>query len=191
VDNAEARQSLNEVLKHNDGFEQPSFYWLDCGNVKNFGRVLLGTAAEVSLLRGAFSEKEGGTCRALPSPAMSYPDLLAPLPEEKPESSDVMSCAQRAAANLQSLNINAEMAVHANDFLTRLLVTQDLKKIETETNLRTGDAHSKYALPEVYAGVARKPDSYFVRRPGDDIASLGDATDAALGGGDPFIAMRL
>jgi PRTRC genetic system ThiF family protein len=192
VDNAEARQSLNEVLRQNDGFEHPSFWWLDCGNVRNFGRVLLGTAAEVSLLHGAFSEKESGLCRALPSPAMSYPDLLAPLPEEKPDAGDVMSCAQRAAANLQSLNINAEMAVHASDFLTRLLVTQDLKKIETETNLRTGVVTSRYALPEVFASIARKPESYFMRRPGEEGARLADAADALLGTeGDPFAAMRL
>jgi PRTRC genetic system ThiF family protein len=193
VDNAAARVKLNEVLSQNEAGEPPAFYWLDCGNVRNFGRALLGSAAEAEGLRGAFSQEESGTCSALPGPAMLYPDLLTPLPEETPEAEGVMSCAQRAAANLQSLNINAVIAAHAADFLTRLLVTHDLKKFESEVNLRTGDVRSKYCLPEEYARVARKPEGYFIngRAAASDhgLAGMPDAfADAAT---DPFVGFRL
>lgn len=164
VDNAKARQSLNEVLRHNpdepDMDNPPRFWWLDCGNVNNFGRVLLGSAYSAENMREAFPAP--GKCISLPSPALQYPDLLVPRPEEEEASTTAMTCAERAAANLQSLNINDAVVIQAADFLTRLLVTKDLRRFACEVNLASGVMKSSYVTPEEVARAAHKPTSYVI-----------------------------
>lgn len=161
VDNARARKSLNDVLKNNPAepgpHDAPSFWWLDCGNVNNFGRALLGTAHSAEHVRGAFPAP--GRCVSLPSPAIQYPDLLTPRPEEA-DGAQSMTCAERAAANLQSLNINAAVVIQAADMLTRLLVTHDLKRFACEVNLASGVVKSSYVTPEEVARASRKPVGY-------------------------------
>ncbi len=156
-------QAMHDMLKNNpeepDHNNPPSFWWLDCGNVNNFGRVLLGSAHSPEHMQAAFPAP--GRCISLPSPAIQYPDLLKPKPEET-ELSAGMSCAERAAANLQSLNINAAVIVQAADMLTRLLVTRDLKRFACENNLSSGVVKSSYVIPEDVACASRKPVSYLM-----------------------------
>jgi hypothetical protein len=59
-----------------------------------------------------------------------------------------MSCAELAAANLQSLNVNATVATTAANMLTRLLLTRDLKHFACELNLAAGSMRSTYATVE-------------------------------------------
>ncbi len=163
VDNAAARRTIAETLKHNPEASgpgsQPPFWWLDCGNLRDTGRVLLGTAFEFDQLRGAFTERK--QCLALPSPAQQSPGLLEPQPEELAYGN--MSCAEMAAANLQSLNINARIAAEAADFITRLLITKDLKRFACEVNIAAGSTKSIYATPDEVARVIRKPASFLER----------------------------
>ena len=58
-------------------------WWLDAGNGRNSGQVLLGNATRAEHLRGAF-DRERGTCRALPAPSLQRPDLLAAPPPPAP-----------------------------------------------------------------------------------------------------------
>jgi PRTRC genetic system ThiF family protein len=153
VDNADARMTLAQTLMHNSEIQPSSIWWLDCGNLYDTGRVLLGSAYSLDQLHGAFKDKN--TCLALPGPSMQWPGLLEPQPEEIGDGS--MSCAQMAAANLQSLNINARIAAEAADMITRLLVTKDLKRFACEVNLAAGTVVSKYVTPEEVAGVIRRP----------------------------------
>jgi hypothetical protein len=85
----------------------------------------------------------------LPSPALQYPTLLIPGRDEV--AGREMSCAELQAANLQSLNINAAIAVQASDFLTRLLITNDLKRYQCAVNLASGSVKSFYCTPEEIA----------------------------------------
>jgi PRTRC genetic system ThiF family protein len=151
VDNAAARADLHHTLGHNPQEAHvetaPSIWWLDCGNLKDTGRVMLGSAHEVEQLEGSFIEKK--KCLTLPSPALQYPSLLIPAPEEVPNRE--MSCAEMQAANLQSLNINAAIAVQASDFLTRLLITNDLKRYQCAVNVASGSVKSFYCTPEEIA----------------------------------------
>ena len=158
VDNAAARQSLAQTLEHNpqDPEGQPSIFWLDCGNLRDTGRVLLGTDNEAAQLRGAFPDAKH--CLRLPSPALQSPGLLEPQPEEL--EGGCMSCAEMAAANLQSLNINARIAAEAADMITRLLVTNDLKRFSCEVNLAAGSVRSYYSTPAEVARVIKQPMSY-------------------------------
>lgn len=164
VDNADARRALAETLENNaqetGPYGRPAVWWLDCGNGRDTGRVLLGTACVFEQLRGAFAD--GGRCLSLPGPVMQSPGILVPEREEV-EGGD-MSCAEMAAANLQSLNINARVAAEAADMLTRLLVTKDLKRFKCEVNLAAGSMRSWYATPEEVARVINKPVSYVQAR---------------------------
>jgi PRTRC genetic system ThiF family protein len=180
VDNAQARQKIASTLEHNQG-HLPGIWWLDCGNLTDTGRVLLGTATETDELRGCFTREK--KCVALPGPGMQSPGLLEPRPEEVGTD---MSCAEMAAANLQSLNINSRIASEASDFLARLLITHDLKRFAWEVNLAAGSSKSKYTTPEEIAHLIRQPVSFVTT---DAPRSLADAPDlraeeiaAALGG---------
>lgn len=155
VDNAEARLALAQTLEHNPISNSldnpPAMWWIDCGNLNETGRVLLGTANSSEQLRGACPEKN--VAIALPGPAMQYPDLLTARPEEMDFSG--MSCAQLAEANLQSLNINAAIAVEAADMITRLILTKNLRRFACEVNLASGSVRSTYSTPEEIARVAK------------------------------------
>jgi PRTRC genetic system ThiF family protein len=158
VDRPEGRAALSDTLRHNpDTFGAdalPSIWWLDCGNNRDAGRVLLGNARGNEQMRGAFLK--GKRCIALPSPALQFPSLLAP---QEGENRD-MSCAELAAQNLQSLNINAAVAVQAADMLTRLLITKDLRRYACAINVEAGAVKSYYVTPEQVARDIRKPESY-------------------------------
>ena len=162
VDNTAARRDLHDTLAHNPKElhprDLPRVWWLDCGNLKDTGRVLLGSAYGVEQVRGAFLPKQ--ICIGLPSPALQYPSLLVPQKEERAERE--MSCAELAAANLQSLNINAALAVQASDFLTRLLVTHDLKRYQCAVNMASGSTRSFYANPDEVAREVDKPVEFVI-----------------------------
>jgi PRTRC genetic system ThiF family protein len=170
VDNAVARSALNDTLGHNP--EQvaphalPRVWWLDCGNLKDTGRVMLGSAYGKQQCRESFVDNR---VIALPSPALQYPTLLIP---EKEEIGGVeMSCADLQAANLQSLNINAGIAVQAADMLTRLLVTRDLKRYQCAVNLASGSVKSYYCTPEEIAKEIGKPVDFVVRQKARELAA--------------------
>lgn len=120
VDNAAARTSLAQALENNAvngrGEEAPRLWWIDCGNSKAHGQVLIGTHNRSENLRKAFLLG----CNALPSPALQHPELLEPQPEELEDTSR-LSCAELTALNLQSLTINKLIASVAEDMLYRLL----------------------------------------------------------------------
>jgi PRTRC genetic system ThiF family protein len=151
VDNAAGRQALSDTLKHNIE-DEPKIWWLDCGNLRDSGRVLIGTAQMIEQLEGAFRDKHN--CVRVPGPGMQSPGLLEAGPEE---AGGEMSCAEMAAANLQSLCINARIAAEAADFLARLLITKDLKRFAWEVNLAAGTAKSKYTTPAEVAHIIRQP----------------------------------
>ena len=155
VDNAAARRKLDEALSANND-SSLQFWWLDCSNARDVGRVLLGNAPAYDDLRGAFPAKE--RCVALPSPALQFPDLLTPRPEELDGSN--LSCAELAARGEQSLHVNARVAVEGAITLTQLLVTGDLKSFQTEINTSARSMRSTYVTPQEVARVISKPVSF-------------------------------
>jgi PRTRC genetic system ThiF family protein len=180
VDNAAARQRMHDVLESNRG-SALQFWWLDCSNgsgpTGHVGRAVLGNAHTYDDLRGAFTgytfrqnRPVGGTCRAVPSPALQYRDLLEPRAEELDDSH--LSCAELAARGEQSLHINARVAVEGVVTLTQLLVTGDLKAFAVEVSTQARSQRATYATPEEVARVIRKP-------VGHVLAEQGRAADAA------------
>lgn len=111
VDNAEARRAIAATL---DG--RLDVLWLDCGNGRNSGQVLLGNAARAADLRGAFRPEEG-ICTALPAPSLQRPDLLDAPPAPVPR----LDCAEAVAAEEQNATINQVVAAVATSYVARLL----------------------------------------------------------------------
>lgn len=150
VDNAAARKEIAHTLRWNKPNATPSVWWLDCGNHEDAGQVLLGTATTRRQLAGAFPSLN--ICQSLPAPSLQRPEILKPRREET--NAGRLSCAELTAANMQSHNINSRIASEASDFLTRLLLTRDLKRFACELNLAAGSMRSTYATRENVEGHA-------------------------------------
>ena len=121
VDNAAARRAIAATL---DAPPWPAGYahtaqavwWLDLGNGRNAGQLLLGNATRPEGLRGAF-ERETGRCRALPAPSLQRPDLLDAPPAPPP----ALDCAAAVAAGEQGPTVNQAMAALGASVVEKLL----------------------------------------------------------------------
>lgn len=159
VDNAKGRQALHAALERNDrpdplyghrAAAAPNVWWLDCGNSNQAGQVQLGSTVNIGALRDAFPTET--VCTRLPSPGLQSPELLEPRPEELAESK--LSCAELALANAQSLMVNHRVAAEAGDFLSRLLLSRNLRRFATFFDCEAGTARSTYCTPEQVAALA-------------------------------------
>lgn len=135
VDNAGARQEIRNI-----GERTHNGWWLDCGNAKNSGQVLLGSFFQFD--KAGFNIQ--GYCAWLPSPEIQHPELVAMENKEVTPEKETMSCAEMALRDSQGLAINQRMAAEAADYLVRLLITHDLRKYATYIDLESGSCQSKY-----------------------------------------------
>lgn len=120
VDNAAARRAIAATLDQRQWYVgQPgtaSCWWIDCGNGRNSGQVLLGNATRRQALRRAF-DPERAVCRALPAPSLQRPDLL----DAPPRSKLRLDCAEAIAEAQQGPTINQVIAALAASFVEKLL----------------------------------------------------------------------
>lgn len=133
VDNAAARKDIDSIVAGWGG----RLWWLDCGNHDLAGQVLLGNA-DVS--GPAISPL--GFCTRLPLPSIQHPELV----EEAPP--PLISCADAALADVQSLMVNQQVAGWAASYLYRLIISQDLDTYATYFDLRAGSARSEYIFQQ-------------------------------------------
>lgn len=144
VDNAEGRKQISQKAH--------GAVWLDCGNTKNYGQVLIGLRRG---LKDPFSIP--GSCGELPYPHEQHPELIV---KEKSagwvlESEKNLSCADMALQDSQGLSINQRMAAEAADYLVRMLITHDLKKFATYIDLESGTTRSKYITEKAVKDYAK------------------------------------
>ena len=119
VDNAAARRAIAATLEapSRSGWHSHNIWWLDCGNGRNSGQVLLGnTTRSVDLRRGFIPAEQ--KCWALPAPNLQRPDLLTAAPEPRPQP----DCAEAVADGEQGPTINQVVASIAASFIEKLLV---------------------------------------------------------------------
>ena len=117
VDNAEARRAIAGSLANSSPTGR-EVWWLDAGNARNSGQLILGNAADAAGLAGAFN-RATGRCRALPAPGLRRPALLTAPPEPAPR--DRLDCAAAIATGEQGPTINAHLATWAASYVERLL----------------------------------------------------------------------
>ena len=150
VDNGAARQSLHEALGGLAYRGTPRVWWIDAGNSRAGGQVLVGSARERRDLRHAFAIP--GLCTALPSPGWQKPELLETTSEEI--AGDDLDCAALAIQNSQSLTVNQVMAAHVADVLNRL-ESGELRTYAQAVNLNAGTVTSRFITPEAIARLTR------------------------------------
>ena len=120
VDNARARQSIAKTLEQSISgrWDRRCLWWLDCGNERDSGQILLGNVTNPEDLRGTFAA-DLGLCRALPAPSLQRPDLLVTPPAPEPE----LDCAERVVRGDQGPTINQVVAAIAASFVEKLLAS--------------------------------------------------------------------
>jgi PRTRC genetic system ThiF family protein len=119
VDNAAARRAIAATLGDRSSpysSQCDRIWWLDCGNDRNSGQVLLGNATRVDTLRGAFLP-QSSLCRALPAPGLQRPDLLEIPPQPRPSP----DCAEAIVQGDQGPTINQVVAAIGAGYVERLL----------------------------------------------------------------------
>lgn len=179
VDTTTARSKISQT---NHGWP---FYWLDCGNEKNSGQVVLGAMrldtnkafaldgfcgwlprvdqVHPELVKGGFEEAVTGDQESDPAlvdlngpePHISCAEMAIQEGTSARSQSDLarvdlngsephISCADMAIRSSQGLGINQRMAAEAADYLVRMLVTKDLRKMATYIDLESGSCRSTY-----------------------------------------------
>lgn len=149
VDNHLARREIHRSLEEANKYysnNAPEFWWIDGGNGKSSGQVLIGSETRNEKADNHFSSST--ICKKLPAPSVIHPELLEnqeiPLPRENAER---MSCAERIMRGEQSLNINQRVAVEIGEMLTELLLTNSLRRFATYFDLESGTSRSSYCTP--------------------------------------------
>jgi hypothetical protein len=132
VDNVCARRTIAEAITAK--LKQPAgsrhkYFWLDAGNERFSGQVLIGNSLEAESLISPL-----GYCIGLPLPHLQEPSLL--LERERPPID--LSCADLNLLGEQSAMINRAMATMMGLYLHRLLQSRDLCWQSSWLNLETG-----------------------------------------------------
>ena len=134
VDNFEGRKFISSYKLNNA-------WWIDSGNTRNQGQILIGALKKRP--KGNLFKFEG-FCTWLPSPAEQHPELVQALKIDEMAPEQNLSCAEMALLDSQGLTINQRMAAEAADYLMRLLITKDLTRYATYIDLESGTTRSKY-----------------------------------------------
>lgn len=153
VDNSAARRAIAATLdERRSGYAYPyprqPVWWLDTGNGRNSGQVLLGNATRPEALRGAFAPSVE-LCRALPAPSLQRPDLLhaPPAPQPAPD------CAEAVAAGDQGPTVNQVVAALAASYVEKLLAGT-CGWMATYFDLDDGTLRCVSAEPKAVAAIA-------------------------------------
>ena len=144
VDNYLARRQMHRALDEFRGYGEASrLWWIDGGNGKTSGQVLLGSTTKPLKPEHYFT----GTsiCRALPSPSLQHSDLLEP---ERNAARAAATCPDRIREGEQGLNINQRVAVEIGEMLSSLLLTRSLRRFAVYFELASGTSQSVYCTQE-------------------------------------------
>lgn len=158
VDNHLARREIHRALKESNRYDSrnaPETWWIDGGNGRSSGQVLIGSATMKLRPKDHFTTST--ICRTLPSPSVIHPELLEnqELPETR-ENAKRVSCPELVRLGEQSLNINQRVAIEISEMLTELLLTNNLRRFATYFDLESGTSRSRYCTPEHIAGAIKE-----------------------------------
>lgn len=157
VDNHFARRDIHSAIdahRQYSASDAPSLWWIDGGNGKSSGQVLLGSTTKRIKPEQNFT----GTsiCRSLPAPSIIHPDLLQAEKASRSEEANLLSCPDRVRLGEQSLNINQRVAIEIAEMLTEMFLTRSLKRFATYFDLDSGTCRSLYCTPDQITAAIRK-----------------------------------
>lgn len=161
VDNHLARREIHRVLEESNKYNSnnaPEFWWIDGGNGKSSGQVLIGSEVRREKAENHFSSST--ICKKLPVPSVIHPELLEnqEIPARR-ETDERMSCAERIMRGEQSLNINQRVAVEIGEILSGLVLTNSLRRFASYFDLETGTSRSSYCTPENVAEALKQAET--------------------------------
>ena len=145
VDNYLARREMHRALDEFRSYGESSrVWWIDGGNGKTSGQVLLGSTTKRLKPDQYFT----GTsiCRALPAPSLQHSDLLDP---EKVEAASHTSCPDRVRLGEQGLNINQRVAIEMVEMLSAMLLTRNLRRFADYLDTESGTTKSQYITSSI------------------------------------------
>ena len=134
VDNGLARQTIAERIHEGQ-------WWVDSGNGRNFGQVLIGNS-KVEKLRPSFTHD---ICVRLPLPTIQQPALLTQVPRQR-------SCPGAVAAEEQSATINQAMAALVLEVVRRI-IEGTCPWMQLYVDLDAGTLTPTMATPEVVSRI--------------------------------------
>ncbi len=142
-DSTPARRIISESLRYGN-------WWIDAGNGRHSGQVLIGNITSVESLKEGFDEKEQIVTR-LPAPSLQLPSLLVPstVPEEEQR-----DCAEEVEIDQQSPVINKAMATVVLEYIYGLM-KQTLTWMGTYIDLETGTRSNVPADPVTVARMCK------------------------------------
>ncbi|MEQ1606456.1 MAG: ThiF family adenylyltransferase [Pyrinomonadaceae bacterium] len=156
VDNYLGRREMHRALDKFRGYGDASrLWWIDGGNGRSSGQVLLGSTTKRLKTEQYFT----GTsiCRALPAPSLQHPDLLEP---ERIEAKSDVSCPDRVSLGEQGLNVNQRVAIEMAEMLSSMLLTRTLKRYAVYMDLESGTTKSAYITPKAVSRKSRPDNDY-------------------------------
>lgn len=157
VDNHRARRKIHRAVEKLQGYQSndaPNIWWIDAGNGKSSGQVLIGSTTKRVKPENHFIGSS--ICRSLPAPSLLHPDLLESEKKSKSAELERLSCPDRIRRGEQSLNINQRVAVEIAEMLAEMFLTRSLKRFATYFDLETGTCRSLYCTPDQVAEAVPK-----------------------------------
>ena len=157
VDNHHARRDIHRAVEQLQGYQSndaPNIWWIDAGNGKSSGQVLIGSTTKRLKPENHFVGSS--ICRSLPAPSLLHPDLLESEKKSRSAEFERLSCPDRIRRGEQSLNINQRVAVEIAEMLAEMFLTRSLKRFATYFDLETGTCRSLYCTPDQVAEAVPK-----------------------------------
>ncbi len=157
VDNHFARRDIHRALDEFKGYgssDAPNLWWIDAGNGRSSGQVLLGSNTKRIKPEQHFAGSS--ICRSLPAPSLIHSDLLEAEQATTRQISERLSCTERIRIGEQSLNINQRAAVEIAEMIMAMFITRSLKRFASYFDLESGTSRSLYCTPDQVAAAVRK-----------------------------------
>jgi PRTRC genetic system ThiF family protein len=158
VDNHLARREIHRSVEAAERYisnDAPNTWWIDGGNGKFSGQVLIGSTVKKCFAEDYFTSR--AICKKLPAPSLLHPELLEiekQIPARRNETARRLSCPELVRLGEQSLNVNSRVAVEINEMLTQFLLMNNLRRVAAYFDLESGTSRALYTTPETIAQAA-------------------------------------
>ena len=164
VDNHLARLEIHRILESAERYtssDAPNVWWIDGGNGKFSGQVLIGSTVKKCRAEDCFTTQT--ICKKLPAPSALHPELLEaeqqPARRDESAAARRLSCPELVRLGEQSLNINSRVAVEIAEMLTQFLLTNSLRRFASYFDLESGTSRALYTTPDAIAKAVAEAES--------------------------------